>query len=319
MNATVCILILNYNGKDLLARYIPQFRKAAERSRHNCRVAVVDNKSTDDSVSFVRSAFSDVTVYEAKENRVLCSYNEVACGIEDDIVIFMNNDIGVEEDFVDPLVGPFLGDRDVFFVTPKCFGADRKTYEGNRTASRIRYGVFWSTALYPGYERWIDRPGPTSHGGFGAFDRRKFAQLGGYDDLYLPGRLEDADICFRARRRGWKCLYEPKSVVYHEGGTSFHKAFGVQKTMTINWRNTFLFMAKNLKDPLTPVEFLLWLPVQLAFSLLRGRPEFAVGLWQALPKLGQALAKRKALKEGGCFEGPSDRSLFEMGRRGDGA
>lgn len=309
---TVNILILNYNGKELLKTYLPSIVKAAHASSHACRVGVIDNQSRDDSVAFLKKEFPDVQIYLAKENRVLCSYNPVARDVSDDILIFMNNDIRVEEDFVDPLVAPFTENADVFFVTPRCLSLADKRYEGNKTRGRIRFGIYWSTALYPGHESECDKPGLTMQGGFGAFDRKKFLELGGYDDLYLPGRLEDADICFRAYQKGWRCLYEPKSIVYHQGGVSFHKEFGVQKTLVINARNTFLFMWKNLSDKMLCFQCAFWLPFRLFYSLASLKPELFLGFIQALPRWTEARRRRKAWRAQGFMGSRSDCEIFNQ-------
>jgi GT2 family glycosyltransferase len=52
-------------------------------------------------------------------------------------------------------------------------------------------------------------------GGFMAVDRKKFIELGGFNRLFAPAYCEDVDLCFRAWRRGWRCIYEPTSLVWH--------------------------------------------------------------------------------------------------------
>ncbi len=294
----VAVLILNYNGKDLLAKYLPQFRAAVARSKHDVTLGVVDNVSKDGSAEYLRREFPDVWLYESPANRVLCSYNEAARALEQDVLLLMNNDIAVEPDFIDPLVDPIAEDPEVFFVTPKCLSQKDRSYEGSRTRGVVRFGVYWSSSIFPGHEAGIGVPGFTAHGGFGAFDREKFLALGGYDDLYLPGRLEDADICFRAQKRGWKCLYRPASVVYHEGGTSFNRRFGVKKTLVINARNTFLFMWKNLSAG-TLVKSFFWLPLRLVHSLVSLKSELFLGFLQAVPRAGEALRRRRGRAERG--------------------
>jgi GT2 family glycosyltransferase len=312
MTLSVNVMVLNYNGRALLEKYLPSLEAAVARSRHRCVLTVVENPGSDDSVAFLRSRYPKVAVHEAAVNRVLCSYNEAAAAASEDIVLFMNNDIRVDENFIDPLVEPFLKDPDVFMVTPRCLSMKDNSYEGNRTRARLRYGVFWSSSIYPGYEEGSKAAGATFQGGFGAFDRKKFLELEGYDDLYLPGRLEDADICFRAYQKGWKCLYEPASVVYHEGGTSFHKEFGVQKTLVINWRNTFLFMWKNFDDKVSILQQVLWLPARLLGSILTGKPELFLGFCAAVPMWGRARSRRRKLKRAGLLGRRSDRSVLEV-------
>ena len=310
MGLSVNVLVLNYNGRDMLQKYMPSLEKAVAKSRFACRLGVVDNCSADDSVVFLKANCPKVDIYLAKENRVLCSYNEIAAQVSDDIVLFMNNDIEVDENFIDPLVAPFQTDDKVFFVTPRCLSMKDRSYEGNKTYATLRYGIYRSSAIFPGYEQYKDKPGFTAQGGFGAFDRKKFLELGGYDDLYLPGRLEDADLCFQAFQRGWKCLYEPQSVVYHEGGVSFHKAFGVKKTLVINARNTFLFMWKNLNDKLSYFKHVFWLPWRLLGSLVLLKPELFLGFCAAVPMWSKARSRRQKLKQAGFLGKVPDRAIL---------
>ncbi len=115
---TINIIILNYNGKDLLAECLPSIVEASHVSKYSCKVTVIDNVSVDSSVEFMREEFPDVNIVEAKENLVLCSYNNVLGTIKDDLVILLNNDIKVRNDFVDPLIEPFR-EEDVFLTSPK--------------------------------------------------------------------------------------------------------------------------------------------------------------------------------------------------------
>ena len=68
---------------------------------------------------------------------------------------------------------------------------------------------------------------PCFYGGGGscAFDRRKFLELGGFDELLAPFYLEDTDLGYMAWKRGWKVLYEPRSMVYHEHRGTIGKTF----------------------------------------------------------------------------------------------
>ncbi len=136
----VNIIILNYNGKNLLAECLPSIVEASHVSRYSCKVTVIDNVSIDESVKFVMVDFPDINVIEAKENLVLCSYNEGLRSINEDIVILLNNDIKVSNNFIDPLVELFK-DKDVFLVSPKSYFFDGK-YEGGRSYTFMKYGVF---------------------------------------------------------------------------------------------------------------------------------------------------------------------------------
>jgi len=290
LQPTVNIIILNYNGKDLLSECLPSIVEASHVSEYSCKVTVIDNVSNDGSVEYLMANFSDVEVVEAKENLVLCSYNEVLRSTKDDIVILLNNDIKVRNDFVDPLIELFK-QEDVFLVSPKSYFFDGR-YEGGRSYTFMKYGIFGTDNSFKDDCAQANEMGYTFASGFGAFDREKFLELGGYDELYLPGRLEDADLCFRAWKMGYKCYYQPESVVYHKGAESFKNNFGVSGTLVITFRNVFLFMWKNISSPLFLLEHIVLLFPRLIFACLRGQTEFVYGFLKAIPLLPRALKKR---------------------------
>ncbi|MBI4397790.1 MAG: glycosyltransferase [Candidatus Omnitrophica bacterium] len=304
------IIILNYNGAELLARCLPSIIEAARSAKTPTCITVLDNESRDASRQVAGRFLSHVTWHDAPQNKVLCSYNEFLARIDEEVAILLNNDIVVSKDFVDPLVEPFRNSQDVFMVTSKCLSSDGSRFEGGRTRFRLKYGIFWAHSRYPGHEALIDTPGYTLAAGYGAVSRKKFLELGGYDELYLPGRQEDTDICFRAWRRGWKCLYEPKSVIYHSGGETFNREFGESLTLTINERNSFLFLWKNLEDPFLIAQHIGFLPLRLAHALVCGKKHFVDGFFRALGKFKQALARRQSEKNTPRIR--SDREIFNL-------
>ena len=287
------IIILNYNGKGLLEECLPSINEAVSASVYNPRVTVLDNQSTDNSIEFLKNNFRDVEIKIAKANRFLCSFNEYAKESDADILILLNNDIKVSEDFIDSLVMIFEKNPDAFMSSPQCFGFDKSTHEGADTRIGMRFGFFQAFSRYPGYEKNINKPGYTaSAGSVLAFRRDRFIELGGYDDLYLPGRMEDVDLCYRGWKRGYKAYYVPESIAYHKGMASFKKHFGYQKSLVLSYRNTFLFIWKNISSPFLLTMHLVFLMPWLVFSLLKLNPAFIIGFVKSLPKMPQAIKRR---------------------------
>ena len=285
----VNIIILNYNGKFLLEKYLPSVVVASEKSSHECRVSVIDNKSTDGSAAFIKQNFKDVILYEAEENRVLCSYNEYLRTIDDEIVIFLNTDIQVDAYFVDPLVGHF-NDEDVLFVSPKELSMNGQ-YQGNLNKARFRFGTLSVKVEKEDHNRL--QYDISVHGG--AFNREKFLFLGGYDDMYLPGIVEDFDLCYRGWKYGWKGIYEPVSFYYHEGSTSFNAKYGERGKSLLAYRNTFLFLWKNITSERLIFNHVVFTPVLLFTAFLRLRWLVIKGFFQALRMLPTALKRRVAV------------------------
>ncbi len=280
------IVILNYRGEKLLPQCLPSIVKAAEQSPYPCRVVVLNNPSDLDGLSYVVENYPQVEVVQAPVNKVLCSYNAYLACVKDEIAILLNNDIRVAENFVAPLVEPFKNPK-LFMVAPKVMSFDGQTVEAADSRAEIRFGLFWCSARYPGFEVNIDKRGPTFTSGFGAFRTKLFNHLGGYDECYLPGIFEDVDLCLRAKKAGYELVYEPRSVVYHMGQASFKDAFKERGLEILAARNQFLFLWKNYKSFGFWVRHLFWLPLRLIFNLFRGKDTLWVGLIQAYSLRGK--------------------------------
>jgi GT2 family glycosyltransferase len=244
------LLVLNHNGRELVGECLPSLLRASAASRHDCRVTVVDNASTDDSLSFLATEYPAVPVVRCA-NRGLCSFNEVLARLDGRIAVLLNNDIKLDAAAIDPLVAPLLEDERCYATAPLCWLFDGRTYEGLKTAVRWRHGLVQATALFPGHESGIHWPGLTaSAGAVLAVDRLKFLELEGFDELYLPGRLEDLDFAYRAFQAGYYAHYVPEAVAYHRGCATFGQVFGAAGCDALALRNTLLFQWKNLRHPL---------------------------------------------------------------------
>ena len=291
----VRIVVLNYNGEELLPLCVPSLVIAAEQATFPTGVTLLDNRSTDKSVEWVKSHFPQIAIVRARENQCLVSYNEHLSTIEEEIAILLNNDMRVAPDFVDPLVRIFEEHPDAFLASPQSFAFDGAKYNSGRSRAEIRWGLFWSSVIFPGYETLKEKEGPTFASGTGAFHRKRFLRMGGYDHLYLPGIMEDADLGFRAWREGYRSYYVPTSRVYHRGQASFQKAFGKRGIVVLAHRNSFLFIWKNMTQARLFLEHFLFFIPRILFSLLQGKPELLIGFYQALFRLPEALARRKSL------------------------
>jgi GT2 family glycosyltransferase len=291
------ILVLNYNGRGLLGDCLPSVVEAAARSPVACEVGVVDNGSTDGSLELLARDWPGVKVWR-EPNRGLASFNAVLARLTEPVVLLLNNDVKLAPGAVGPLVEAVAGRPDALFAAPQCWTFDGRVYEGMRTRVRTRFGLVQGMCRVPGHEALVDRPDLTAAAGpVLAVDRRKFLALGGYDPVFLPGRVEDLDLGFRGWMAGWKGYYEPRSVAYHRGFGSFGPAFGRTGCDRLALRNSLIFAWKNLSGRRL-AGHLAWLPVRLAHALVRGQTGFAVALAGAAARLGPVLAARRALAVG---------------------
>ncbi|MFH1837573.1 MAG: glycosyltransferase family 2 protein [Candidatus Omnitrophota bacterium] len=292
----VNIIILNYNGEKLITECLPSIIKAKHTSKYPVRITVIDNESADRSLDVLEQYNEEIDIVKCT-NRVFCSYNEVVKNQDEEIAILMNNDIRVDPGFIDPMVKVFEEKEDAYMIAPKCYDFEGSFVEGGRSKGFIKFGWFGAVARYEGWEKELGTFNYTFQTGFGAVRRDRFIELGGYDDLYLPGRLEDADICFRAWKKGWKSYYQPGSVVYHKGGTSFKKKFGVQGISSIDARNSLLFFWKNIFGSKYWMEHILFLPARIGLWLIRGDFSSIKGVFQAFGKIRDVAGKRAKEKK----------------------
>jgi GT2 family glycosyltransferase len=285
---SVCLLILNYNGIEHLDECLSSAVLAAAAWDASCRVVLVDNRSTDDSVPFTRRRFPGVEIVISPRNDFLFSLNAVAAARHEDIVIILNNDMRFDAGFIAPLVAHFAA-PDVCAV-----GAAIRTWDGADDTVGPRCARLAHCWFYKWYRADVQEPSFTldACGGAVAYRRSMFVELDGFDPLYRPGYYEDLDLSYRAWARGWTVVYEPLSVVYHKHSVSMVARYGQSGQERMMFRNHILFTVKNIGDAAFLAGFLVMLPVRALRPLLRGDRTPLIGFLRALPRLPAALARR---------------------------
>lgn len=303
------IYILNYNGRDLLKECLPSIIKASEKSIYKPAITVVDNRSVDDSKGLVRELFPKVLFLEMKENRVLSSFNEAVAASDADVVLLLNNDIRVDENCIDPLMDIFDKYDSAFMAAPKFYNYSGDELDCIWFIPKFTRGVFSAASAH--LSGMKDSPDVcyTFQCGMAAFDKKKFLELGGFDDLYLPGRIEDCDLCFRAWKRGLRSYYQPRSVMFHKATVSFKKAFKEKELLALSHRNIYIFTWKNITDPKFLLIHFTFLIPRLLYGIVSFKTEIAVGFFRALRLMPRILKKRGAEKK---FFTISDGKIFGL-------
>jgi GT2 family glycosyltransferase/glycosyltransferase involved in cell wall biosynthesis len=286
------VVIPNWNGKDLLEKYLPSVIEAMADNE----VIVVDNGSTDGSADFVRQRFPTVKVLALPKNLGFGGGSNAGFrAAANDIVVLLNSDMRVAPDFLAPLLEGFA-DPDLFAVSCQIFFSDPGKL---REETGLTQGWWQDGGLRVRHriDPEIKDLYPCFYGGGGscAFDRNKFLELGGFDPLLEPFYLEDTDLGFMAWKRGWKVLYQPRSIVYHEHRGTIGKKFREDYIQAVLKKNFLLFCWKNIHEwrRLAPHFCFAWAGALLAviFGDVHGRPNFA-GLWRAFRQLPQAVRSR---------------------------
>jgi GT2 family glycosyltransferase/glycosyltransferase involved in cell wall biosynthesis len=289
------IVIPNWNGRDLLAKYLPSVIVSIE-NHPDSEVIVVDNGSTDGSVAFIEEFFPDVRVLPLKENLGFGGGSNAGFrAAHNDIVVLLNSDMRVERDFLQPLLDGFT-DEKVFSVSCQIFFSDpsKVRQETGLTESWWQQG---SLRVRHRVDEKIRDVYPCAYGGGGstAFDREKFLELGGFEEILAPFYLEDTDLGYLAWKRGWKTMFQPASVVYHEHRGTIGKKFSDAYIQGVLKKNFLLFTWKNMHEWRRLLEHFFYAWSSAALSWLFGdspeRSSFA-GIARATFQLPETFASR---------------------------
>jgi GT2 family glycosyltransferase/glycosyltransferase involved in cell wall biosynthesis len=305
------VVIPNWNGRDLLEKYLPSVIAALSDSPQN-EIIVVDNGSEDRSAEFIREHFPQVRVLALEHNLGFGGGSNAGFqAARNDIVVLLNSDMRVERNFLQPLLDGF-DDEHTFAVSCQIFFSDP---DKPRQETGLTEGWWLQGGLRVRHriEPRIRQLYPCFYGGGGscAFDRRKFLQLGGFDELLKPFYLEDTDLGYLAWKRGWKVLYQPASVVYHEHRGTIGKRFSEAYIQSVLKKNFLLFTWKNIHDWrwLGSHFFFTWGGATL--SWLAGdspeRPSFS-GILRAFLALPRTLVSRSQAR---ALAGISDQEAFK--------
>jgi len=215
----VTIILVNWNGKAVTLDCLASLR--ALRYPH-CRVMVVDNGSTDDSLPAIRGAFPGVDILALDENRRFAGGNNAGMrkAFEEgaELVLLLNNDTLVDPDMLLHLVDRFRREPACGMVAPKIYYADAPDviwFAGGELS-------FWTGAMR---HTGIREPDHGQHDmvkeiGYATgccllTSRRVVEQVGMLDEAYFM-YTEDADWSLRVRRAGYRILYEPRARVWHK-------------------------------------------------------------------------------------------------------
>jgi len=292
------IVIPNWNGRELLEKYLPSVIAAIE-PHPGSEILVVDNGSEDGSAAFVRERFPQVRVLALSKNLGFGGGSNVGFrAAQNDIVVLLNSDMRVEPDFLAPLLAGFRDEQtfsvacQIFFSDPGKIREETGLTEGwwQQGGLRVRHRI----------DAEIQDLFPCFYGGGGscAYDRRKFLELGGFDEVLRPFYLEDTDLGYMAWKRGWKVLYQPKSVVYHEHRGTIGKRFRDDYIQAVLKKNSILFAWKNIHDPAWLVShfFFTWANAMLSwlFGESPERANFAAIARAAMQLPGALRARARA-------------------------
>lgn len=250
---SVAVVILNWNGRDMLAKYLPSVVEFS--SLPGVEIVVADNGSTDDSLDYLSEKFPMVRQIILPENYGFAEgYNRALRQIDADYFVLLNSDVEVTANWLSPLYNYLEAHEDVVACQPKI----RSVVNPENFEHAGAAGGFLDKYAYPFCRGRIFSEVEKDEGQYdtvkevfwatGAclFIRAKdYFDAGGLDGTFFA-HMEEIDLCWRLRSRGKQIVCHPESVVYHYGGGTLN-VDSPRKTF-LNFRNNLLMIYKNQSE-----------------------------------------------------------------------
>lgn len=289
----VAVVILNWNGKGLLERLLPALVEHTHVPQpHLVDLIVADNGSTDGSLEFVQSQYPDtVQTMDLHRNHGFAEgYNRALADLQADCAVLLNSDVEVSPQWLEPLL-VFMNEhpevaacqpkirsfyqRDQFehagaaggyidaLGFPFCRGRMMAVVEKDKGQYDCIRDVFWTSGACMCVR--LDR----------------YREVGGLDARFFA-HMEEIDLCWRLKSKGYRLVCVPQSVVYHMGGATLDVE-NPQKVF-LNYRNNLLMLYKNETTRrwrwLWIVRFFMDYLAAVVF-LFQGKPKHANAIWRA--------------------------------------
>ena len=245
------VIILNWNGAEMLRRYLPSVVKNTAEE-----VIVADNGSTDNSLEVLAKEFPSVkTIVLDKNYGFAEGYNRAIGQVDSEYVVLLNSDVEVTEGWLTPLLDYMDAHQDVAAVQPKIRSWLKRTHFEHAGAA----GGYLSKLYYPycrGRVLWhveedkgqydTEAEVDWTSGACMCVRTKVYKECGGLDAAFFA-HMEEIDLCWRMRNAGWRLVCLPQSVVYHLGGGAL--SYESPRKTYLNHRNNLLMIYKNKQHP----------------------------------------------------------------------
>ena len=275
MAGFVNLFVLNWNGRDLTLDCLSSLEKI---TYPNVKVYLIDNGSSDNSVTEIQNQFPDFEIIQLPENYGFSRGNNAGFQLvkqKADFTIFLNNDTVVDPYFVEPLINEMESNSTVKQATPKIFYADDLEYiwfgggKINLWAGWIRHlGIRQKDSTQFSFNRNVDY----ATGCCVCMRTEDFESIGMFDEsFFMYG--EDVDLSLRFREQGGQILFVPESKIWHKVSSSIGAQFSIRK-----WKRKNIGKIKLIAKHIKPYQIPFSLVLTIFFSLLELIFSFIISL-----------------------------------------
>ena len=261
----------------MLRKYLP----SVVQHTPNAEVIVADNGSTDESLEVLRTEFPSVKTIVLDRNYGFAEgYNRAIAQVDTEYVVLLNSDVEVTDHWLSPLLDYLQEHPEVAAVQPKILSwlhKDRFEHAGAAGGYLNALGypycrgrVLWHVEQDHGQYDTVAEVDWTS-GACMCVRTKVYKECEGLDAAFFA-HMEEIDLCWRMRNKGYRLACVPQSTVYHLGGGSLH--YDNPRKNYLNHRNNLLMLYKNKQHPYGVLFVRFFLDYAAAlFYLLQGRPK----------------------------------------------
>ena len=245
------VVILNYNGAGMLRRFLPSVIEYSPEAS----IYVADNGSSDESCDVVRNEFPAVKLMVLDHNYGFAEgYNRALAQVDEEYAVLLNSDVEVTRGWLSPMTQFLDSNPEVAACQPKLLSFKQKDffeYAGAAGGFIDKWGyTFCRGRIFNTVERDRGQYDDTTDvfwatGAALMIRNEVYKNNGGLDGRFFA-HMEEIDLCWRLRSRGYRIACVPQSHVYHVGGATLKKE-NPQKTY-LNFRNNLLMIYKNAPD-----------------------------------------------------------------------
>lgn len=245
------VVILNYNGAGMLRRFLPSVIEYSPEAS----IYVADNGSSDESCDVVRNEFPAVKLMVLDHNYGFAEgYNRALAQVDEEYAVLLNSDVEVTRGWLSPMTQFLDSNPEVAACQPKLLSFKQKDffeYAGAAGGFIDKWGyTFCRGRIFNTVERDCGQYDDTTDvfwatGAALMIRNEVYKNNGGLDGRFFA-HMEEIDLCWRLRSRGYRIACVPQSHVYHVGGATLKKE-NPQKTY-LNFRNNLLMIYKNAPD-----------------------------------------------------------------------
>lgn len=292
------IVIPNYNGLSLFPHTLPTIYHAVSSLSCPYEIIVVDDCSTDGSISFLQQYHPSIKILSNETNLGFSrTVNKGVGQAQFELVLLLNSDVQLTPGYIEPQLK--------YFDLPNTFGVMGRIigWDDEIIQDGAKYPYFHGVKIKTSGNYLMESPSDAKEslltmylsGANALISKNVFLEIGGLQEMFSPFYIEDYELSLRAWRLGYKCYYEHNAICRHKTSTTIRSSSKKKWIETIYNRNKFFLHGIHLATTERYLYYLSLIP-ELFIRVITGRWSYLGSLVQFMQQYGGVRQSRKNLK-----------------------